>query len=167
MSKQKQLYREQREKALALLGSVCADCGTVEQLEFDHKEASGKEYEIGTRFGRVKFETLLPELLKCTLRCKSCHTAKTIRCNEHPAPAHASTHGDLAMYSRYGCRCAVCRRTYSEWHRTYRLKRGLTRGAYNKAPSDHGDVRQYRRGCRCAKCRDANAAKQREQRMRG
>lgn len=164
---QKTGYREQRRKAVALLGGECVDCGTKNGLEFDHAKATEKGYEIGTRFGRVKFETLLPELKKCVLRCKRCHGKKTKACGEGPVVKKPTTHGDLAMYMRYGCRCEKCRVKYNSWHRDYRRRKGITKGvrAPYGEPAGHGEIRSYKRGCRCAACRAANSETVRNRRI--
>lgn len=168
MTAQTRKYRSQRKRAVKMLGGQCVDCPSKARLEFDHVKASEKSYDIGTRFGRVKFETLLPELKKCVLRCRTCHAKKTKACGEYPPAIKPTTHGDLAMYSRYKCRCEKCRIKYSEWRRENRRRKprkseACVRLPYG-TPAAHGEMRSYYRGCRCNECRAANARREKDRR---
>ena len=160
-------YYEHRGRAIELLGGKCVDCGGVELLEFDHRVARDKAYNIGDKLGRVKFERLLTELAKCDLRCNPCHIKKTLQHGEG-SPERTTTHGDLAMYTRYKCRCDVCRKVYSDWRRLHRARKGITKGIYKKPDHvKHGMVNMYWKGCRCAMCRRANADIAKERRKAG
>jgi hypothetical protein len=101
-----------REWAVALLGGACADCGTADDLDFDHTDPAAKEFavSVGIRdgYGRAR---LLPEIMKCELRCRPCHLAKTLASGENtgggwnkiPNPQH----GTCILYNG-GCRCNSC-----------------------------------------------------------
>lgn len=65
-------------KAINLLGGKCTECGwkpktiyEVSAIEFHHVN-SDKDFEIG-RVLNKKWETILPEILKCVLLCSKCH----------------------------------------------------------------------------------------------
>jgi hypothetical protein len=54
----------------------CIDCGTREgQLDFDHRSEEIKTFTIGR--GRTRnFKSIIEEILKCDVRCASCHTRR-------------------------------------------------------------------------------------------
>lgn len=94
--------------AIQLLGSKCIQCGSMNNLEFDHIDPSTKSYTIARIYthSEVKFQT---ELAKCQLLCESCHKEK------HASQAPCGTD---ARYSA-GCRCADCKKAHNlvckEW----------------------------------------------------
>ena len=71
------LAKENRLKRKAImiemLGGKCVDCGTTENLQFDHMDPSKKSFNISC----VLSERMLTELEKCELRCGDCHLEKT------------------------------------------------------------------------------------------
>ena len=71
------IARESRLKRKAImiemLGGKCVDCGTTENLQFDHIDPSKKSFNIAC----VLSERMLAELEKCELRCGDCHLEKT------------------------------------------------------------------------------------------
>ena len=71
------LAKENRLKRKAImiemLGGKCVDCGTTENLQFDHIDPSKKSFNISC----VLSERMLTELEKCELRCGDCHLEKT------------------------------------------------------------------------------------------
>lgn len=77
--KMKAVYWERRNAALVLLGGKCVDCGAADQLEFDHIDASEKEYHINSLFSGGRRDKLMKELAKCVLRCYECHKTKSSR----------------------------------------------------------------------------------------
>jgi 5-methylcytosine-specific restriction endonuclease McrA len=77
--KMRQVYRERRNAALILLGGQCVDCGSEENLEFDHIDAADKSYHINSLFSGGRRDKLMTELAKCVLRCNDCHKIKSSR----------------------------------------------------------------------------------------
>lgn len=69
-------YSIRRAKALAYLGGICVDCGTGNDLTFDHRDSSQKSFAIGKNLNR-RWDVLVVELDKCDLRCRPCHRMKT------------------------------------------------------------------------------------------
>ena len=63
----------------------CVDCGRAEDLQVDHEDATTK---ISHKVWSWSAKRRLAELAKCVVRCRPCHTAKTIRNKEYgDAPA--------------------------------------------------------------------------------
>lgn len=151
-----------RKQYLELLGNECVKCGSNEDLEFDHIDPTEKEYEIKALTTR-KRETILKELAKCQLLCKSCHLQKTI------AERADFRHGTEYGWMKKKCSCAKCYEAKRAWHDKRNARRRLSsdssRGPYSKNPG-HGTTAKYHRGCRCDKCRAANAAKARAARAK-
>ena len=70
----KNYYRDVKQKALDYKGGKCETCGYNKSywaLDFHHKDPSQKDFTIAG--GNKSFETLKPELDKCSLLCKNCH----------------------------------------------------------------------------------------------
>lgn len=65
-------------KAVRFLGGKCQRCEWVPDnkevvaMEFHHKEAGSKDFEIGKKMNH-KWETIVYELEKCELLCSRCH----------------------------------------------------------------------------------------------
>tara|TARA_B100001113_G_C20920908_1_gene540043 strand:+ start:57 stop:779 length:723 start_codon:yes stop_codon:yes gene_type:complete len=66
-------YHKRRKLLVEMLGGKCVDCGTTENLQFDHKDPSEKSFRISC----VLSERTFKELEKCELRCGDCHLEKT------------------------------------------------------------------------------------------
>jgi 5-methylcytosine-specific restriction endonuclease McrA len=64
-----------RQKAIEYLGGECYECGSVDNLEFDHIDPSLKRKDIKSLLSG-KWEKLKIELDKCQLLCKDCHKQK-------------------------------------------------------------------------------------------
>jgi hypothetical protein len=58
----------------------CADCGTQYPyyvMEFDHLDASSKEFNVSAGVTSVSYERLLAEIAKCEVVCANCHAERT------------------------------------------------------------------------------------------
>lgn len=60
--------------------SNCVDCGIDDPmvLEFDHKEDSGKLYNVASMHA-LSVDRIKAEIAKCEIRCANCHKKKTAR----------------------------------------------------------------------------------------
>lgn len=70
-------WRKRRSSAIIQLGGKCVNCGTTDNLEFDHKEAKDKAIAL-SKNPSMKEDKWQEELMKCQLLCKSCHLAKSL-----------------------------------------------------------------------------------------
>lgn len=77
-------------------------------------------------------------------------------------------HGKYTKYSNDKCRCAECRKAWSEYTSQRRTKRWAWT-AVNGLPSsvEHGVWAYFNWGCRCDVCRRDAAAKNRAQQAAG
>lgn len=100
-------YRERRAAAVERLGGCCVDCGTTERLEFDHRDAQGKSYDVGKFWTRRDWQA---EVDKCDLRCRNCHTAKSLRSGDLPVVGH----GEGAA-GKSGCLCTLCKERKAQY----------------------------------------------------
>lgn len=103
-------YHLRRLEAIALLGSKCARCGAVEDLEFDHIDPETKTAPISRLFSRGR-ERFLEELKLCQLLCNSCHKEKTFI--EEGIP-----HGG-GLSGKKGCSCIPCKARKAQYMRDY------------------------------------------------
>lgn len=105
-------YTRLRAEKIQELGGKCIDCGTADDLEFDHADASSKRFEI-SRIITYSAERLYAELGKCVLRCAPCHREKSRAETDHAGghnriPADEYHHGTTRMYQYQACRCEMC-----------------------------------------------------------
>ena len=92
-------HKRQRAKAIDFLGGVCVDCGSTDQLEFDHVDPAAKEFTISSKFTRG-WARLVDELAKCELRCAPCHRKRS-------AAQKSVEHGG-GVTGKKNCRCQLC-----------------------------------------------------------
>lgn len=98
-----------RTQAIKQLGGKCVNCGSIENLEFDHVN---QDPDPRTRRGRGSIwtfseERFQAELAKCQLLCRDCHKQKTL--NEISAP-----HGG-GLSGKKNCTCTLCRNKKAEY----------------------------------------------------
>lgn len=103
---------ERRNELIKYLGGKCANCGTTEDLEFDHINPKTIEFRIGSKL-LFKWARLLKEAKKCQLLCKPCHRNKTNIDNNFQPPLH----GTVNMYNNHRCRCVKCKNAWSKYAR--------------------------------------------------
>jgi hypothetical protein len=85
-------------------------CGSTEDLEFDHEDASSKAWDVSNLFRRSLL--LEEEVKKCRLLCHPCHWRKTVESGElrcvNKIPEEEFRHGTARMYCYRKCRCEDC-----------------------------------------------------------
>lgn len=118
----KRRYHERRRMAIEFLGGKCAECGSVENLEIDHKNPKEKEYEF-QQLRSLSIDKFWSEIKKCQLLCRKHHAYKSVTDHGHK---HA-THGTASMYKNNGCRCQPCRDANWAKIKIYRQNKALLR----------------------------------------
>lgn len=109
----KKRRRARRKKFLLMLGGRCESCGSRNNLEFDHKDPSKKEFGV-SRFINSTDDFVKKEIDKCRLLCKKCHKNKTHEEWDYALPP--AEHGSLWMYKHYKCRCNKCKKAMSNYY---------------------------------------------------
>ena len=71
---QKNWCARKRQKWIDAYGGECIECGSKEQLEFDHVDPSQK---VTHRIWGWAEARIADELAKCQLLCRPCHQVKT------------------------------------------------------------------------------------------
>jgi hypothetical protein len=107
------LTKRRRAMFIELFGGKCIKCNATDNLHFDHIDPRSKSCEIND-LRTCSIATVLAELIKCQLLCKSCHRIKSAEERKTPVP-----HGTNAGYCR-GCRCDACKKSRSEYARRLR-----------------------------------------------
>ena len=98
------------------LGGKCAECGSVEELHFDHIDSSTKVMSIAQALVRMNSKSLEEEVDKCQLLCNSCHNGKSKRegsLNRSWRTKPRLVHGSKWTYYHHKCRCDVCMESHS------------------------------------------------------
>lgn len=74
-------WEKRRIAAIKQLGGKCISCGSVENLQFDHKDAKDKSFAI-SKNSSMKESIWQEELKKCQLLCQDCHIKKSKLCGD-------------------------------------------------------------------------------------
>jgi hypothetical protein len=72
--RQREVYRERKQRCIDYKGGVCATCGEMPHpsaMDFHHVDPSTKSFSIG--FGSKSFDKIKEELDKCVMLCANCH----------------------------------------------------------------------------------------------
>lgn len=113
-------FYRRKARLIAILGGKCIECGSTENLEFDHIDPTTKIFSITQRI-KERDETVLPELAKCQLLCKKHHKAKS-------DAALSVEHGGGKAGKR-NCKCGPCRDKKNAYMREYKRERRLALAA--------------------------------------
>jgi hypothetical protein len=108
-------YHERRPVYVAEWGGVCVDCGTSDELEFDHADASSKSIDVGKMFTSYSDVKIRAELEKCVLRCQECHLVKT-----QEYDMGAVEHGG-GVSGKRNCSCSLCKLKKREYNKLYKF----------------------------------------------
>lgn len=120
--KEKKSRDSRRELCKKLLGDKCVNCGSIDNIEFDHVFPEDMLFRIGSNLNR-KLEVLLIELQKCQLLCKKCHIDKTKTETKRLEPAH----GTVSEYVNFKCRCNLCKTSWAKYYYNRRLQLKLNK----------------------------------------
>ncbi len=107
-------YHRRRAEWIESLGGKCIDCESIENLEFDHDDASKKQYDVSKMLGGWSNAKLQLEISKCVLRCKSCHLIKTLREGDLKNVNHGG-----GITGKRNCRCELCNPLKKEYAKRY------------------------------------------------
>lgn len=108
-------YKRRMEDIKQQMGGKCSQCGTSEDLHFDHIDPALKSFTIAKMWSLSEKEIQL-EIEKCQLLCQVCHKKK------HMSRALCGT---PQKYWR-GCRCEECTNANRVHSREYRKNRRKT-----------------------------------------
>ncbi len=107
---QKDHYLRRLTLAKNLLGGKCIDCGSIENLEFDHIDPATKSFVITSGY-KKRLEVFIAEVHKCQLLCHECHVRKTSK-DRRKSAQHGHYH--WAVREKYPCvDCGVFRKKRS------------------------------------------------------
>lgn len=122
---QKKYRNNLRQKVIMEKGGVCLKCGSLSNLEFDHRDQKTKKAEISNLIANgASLSVLKAELTKCDLLCRSCHLKKSKESGDmstEPWNKGKWKHGSTG-YNTYKCRCAECRLWKREARKRYKNK---------------------------------------------
>ena len=112
---QKRQRKIAKAELVSMRGGRCEDCGyqaVVAALEFHHREASSKEFEIGN--SSVSRERRRAEAEKCDLLCANCHRARHVSAKSDDDPRITQVRRRLKQRAvlYLGGRCAGCTREF-------------------------------------------------------
>lgn len=108
-------YYEKRKTRIELLGGKCFVCGSIKDLEFDHKNREEKKFDV-SKWWYLSEKKFRKELDKCQLLCQKCHNLKTL--GELGKKVAKGKHGTISTY-RY-CHCHLCREAKNIWFTNWR-----------------------------------------------
>lgn len=116
-------YRKRRDAARIALGGRCVECGSMENIQFDHKKRRGvNDFKIGEKIAGVAEAKLRDELAKCQLLCWECHNKKTQQ--ELGRKIAKGTHGTLSSHRYCGPpKCEECKQAMRVYKRKWKSER--------------------------------------------
>lgn len=149
-------YKRLRSEWIERLGGSCAACGSRDNLEFDHIDASQKKYNIGKILSTHSKQKVEEEMARCQLLCKECHLEKTIREED----IYIVDHGE-GLTGKKSCYCSLCGPLKSAYNKRYKPEPKRSR---SKNPLRHGERAMYtgKHKCRCDLCKQAQRDYMRE-----
>lgn len=71
-------YHRRRSEWLEKLGGKCAECGALDNLEFDHVDCSKKSFSVAKALAGWAEARVEEEMKKCQILCTGCHLKKTV-----------------------------------------------------------------------------------------
>lgn len=115
--------KARRAKFIDLLGGKCIQCGSKDNLQFDHVNPKKKEFDLN-QIKDGNEAVIAKELKKCVLLCSNCHLEKTKSNKEHVnKDKQPARHSTIHMYKNYGCRCGGCRKAMRVYNLNKRRKK--------------------------------------------
>lgn len=114
--RQRQFQRERlaARKAEFYRDKCCVRCGSTESLELDHIDRTQKVSHSVWSWSQVRRDA---EIAKCQVLCHNCHWEKT-----RDDMGWRQVHGTPTSYSKYKCRCDLCREAHAAEAREYRAR---------------------------------------------
>lgn len=109
-------YHTKKARWIELLGGECVECGSIEELEFDHIDPTTKLFTITSGWALAE-ERVLEELQKCQLLCKEHHKLKS---DLEQAVEHGS-----GLSGKRNCKCDPCKVRKNEYMRAWKRSRKL------------------------------------------
>src|SRR5258706_7874062 len=103
-------YRNRILMAKEILGNKCVNCGSIENLEFDHIDQTTKLFTITQRWN-CRIDRFLEEIKKCVLRCNRCHKDRTSK-------QKSVEHGG-GLTGKRNCRCEKCGPLKNKYNKKY------------------------------------------------
>lgn len=115
-------YQLRRQKIIDYLGGSCVECGSTDDLHFDHVDPESKSFSLSRN---LTLESILTEVNKCQILCRAHHEAKTARENS------GFTHGTVYGWMKKKCPCGDCQVAKWLWHdKRNEARRTTGRGPY-------------------------------------
>lgn len=122
---ERQIIRSERKaKLIDMLGEVCADCGTTDDLQFDHvnEDRQDPTYHDSATISHMidgPWDKLIDEIRKCQLLCIGCHAKKSMAYRWPTLPPH----GSYSRYVNQKCRCDDCRKANARYKLEHKRSR--------------------------------------------
>lgn len=164
--------KNRRNQLIEMSGGKCQKCGSIDDLNFDHKDPKDRSFRLTGKTLDGSWEKILQEWRKCQLLCRICHIKKTKENDEYGEPWNKGIskfgdilpeHGCETSYA-HGCRCEACCKARYE----AKVRRGELSGVRGiRGPNSplgtikHGTRSGYQKEKRlglpvCEECRKAN-----------
>jgi hypothetical protein len=128
-----------KQRLVDVLGGCCSRCGYTKclgALDFHH-HSGNKEYGISEKLKFGSFDSLLPEVMKCILLCRNCHSEEhELDISKLIYGANSRNqirHGTTAGYARCKPPCDPCRKAWNAYclpkQRARRARKKLISGS--------------------------------------
>ncbi len=111
----------QARRQLWFANKKCVKCDSNKRLELDHIVPADK---ISHNVWSWAEERRLKELAKCQVLCYECHLKKTSKERKAKTRSLDEMHGTCTAYSKYKCRCDICKEYKRKAHKRETARRG-------------------------------------------
>lgn len=101
-----------RDSYIVKLGGKCIDCGSIDDLQFDHVDKNTKTMHT-SHLWDYSSDVIEKELINCQLLCRPCHIAKSLKSSDY---GKESEHGTIWRYINRKCRCIPCKNAMSAYY---------------------------------------------------
>lgn len=112
----KRRYFKRRMEWLSRLGGTCAVCGVEDDLNFDHIDATTKQFDVAKILASASETKLSVEMAKCQILCVLHHKEKTDR--EGDGFILPVIHGG-GKSGKKNCPCIPCKARKAEYMKNY------------------------------------------------
>lgn len=107
-------YKRLRSEWIERLGGKCVMCGSEDNLEFDHIDASQKKYNVSKILSTHSKQKVEEEMAKCQLLCSECHLEKSLREDDILNVEHGG-----GLSGKKNCPCDLCKAKKSQYMKNW------------------------------------------------
>lgn len=107
--------KSRRAKLVDMAGGKCVECGSDDNLEFDHINPEQKTFNLSGCYLDKAWSKIIEEFEKCQLLCKDCHYQKSVNSDWSKVVDHGG-----GLTGKRGCYCELCGPLKNAYNKKYK-----------------------------------------------